>query len=514
MSTEPAMTPFKYLNFRTAGNFKLDSSAHPSKKGEKMFRFKTEKGYELKTMTPPGVCRWAHVHEGGNFGIGYASTRKAAHLTVTYIPGGDENEFVDARKDFFTTQRAQIQAGLKMMWDANVSGVQDAAIKKAQKYYKKKTPEEQLEKAYANFLKDATTPIKDDTEHGTQMTIRCPAYTLNDEPRQSRFVQVKNTPAGDAYVRLPAETRIHHGAVMCVPFLVRPYAVSATRYGVTYKMIPDFVVYSTGSSAMSVPDSVVENARRPIEFSFTEKNNKQYVNTKDKDGHRMLTRLTPTEVKFTDLQDGTLGKVSGHTESNAKLAGVLKEDPSDPESVAMFDYLEGVSNDALTFIQNEPGLLTRTKAELQESAKDLADETGETVESTFRTLLTDLFNNPVSKREDDDYRTVKIQARMFQYGTTTRNVIPLQDEEGNDITGAHINYGAKIAPVVSPSFYFLADGNFGMHWNIDLGRGIRVLSNPDREAAGGGVLYASKKRPASELGDAEESAAKRVHVEA
>ena len=514
MSTEPNMTPFKYLNFRTVGNFTLEESPHPTKKNQKLIRFKNEKGYEVKTMTPPGVCQFAHVHEGGNNGIGYATTKKAAHLTVTYVQDGVETEFVDERKDFFETQKVQVEAGLKMMWDKNVSGVKDAAIKKAQKYYKKKTPEEQLEKAYVNFLKDATSPIKNDPQYGLQMTIRCPAYSLDDVPRQSRFVQTQYTPTGLKYERLPDDTRISHGAVMCVPFMVRPYAVSAVKYGVTYKLIPDFVVYSRGSSGQHVPDEVVETPCRPYEFTFVEKNGKQYVNTKGTDGHRLLTRLTPQEIKFTDLNDGTLGKVSGHTEANAKLAAMIKEDPSDPESVAQFDYLESFTNDALAFIQNEPGLLERTKVDLEESAKDLAVETGESVDDTFRTMLMDLFNNPVSKREGDDYRTVKIQARMFQYGTDTRNVIPLKDADGNDTSGTVLNYGAKIAPVISPSFYFLADGNFGQHWNIDLHRGIRVLSNPDREDVGTGVLYAPKKRPASDMNDVEEQDAKRVHVEA
>lgn len=514
MSTESAMTPFKYLNFRTQGNFTLEETPHPSKNNQKLIKFKNEKGYELKTMTPPGVCQFAYVHEGGNHGIGYATTKKAAHLTVTYLLNGVETEFADERKDFFETQKAQVEAGLRQMWEKNVAGVKDAAIKKAQKYYKKKSPEEQLEKAYANFLKDATSPIKDDPEFGLQMTIRCPAYSLDEVPRKSRFVQTQYTPTGLKYERLPDDTRINHGAVMCVPFMIRPYAVSATKYGVTYKLIPDFVVYSRGSSGQTVPDEVVETPCRPYEFSFSEKNGKQYLNTKGTDGHRLLTRFTPQNIKFTDLNDGTLGKVSGHSESNAKLAGVLQEDPSDPESVAQFDYFEKFANDAITFIQNEPNLLARTKADLEESAKDLAAETGESVEETFRTMLTDLFNNPVSKREDDDYRTVKIQARMFQYGTDTRNVIPLQDKDNNDITGTVLNYGAKIAPVCSPSFYFLADGNFGQHWNIDLNRGIRVISNPERENTGSGVLYAPKKRLASEMDDVEEQPSKRAHVEA
>lgn len=512
MSTEYAMTAFKYLNFRTVGNIHLDESPHPHKKNEKIIKFKNEKGYEVKTMTPPGVCQFANVHEGGNFGKGYATTKKAAHLTVTYVQDGVETEFMDDRKDFFAVQQAQVAAGLQMMWDKNVSGVQDAAIKKAQKYYKKKSPEEQLEKAYANFLKDATSPIKNDPQYGLQMTIRCPAYSLEDVPRQSRFVQTQYTPTGLKYERMPADTNIRHGAVMCVPFFIRPYAVSATKYGVTYKLIPDFVVYSKGSSGMNVPDAVVETPCRPYEFNFVEKNGKQYVNTKGTDGHRLLSRWTPQEVKFTDLNDGTLGKVSGHTESNAKLAAMIKEDPTDPESVAQFDYIEKFSQDALAFIQQEPGLLARTKTDLAESARDLAEDTGETVEATFRTLLTDLFNNPVSKREGDDYRTVKIQAKMFQYGTTTRNVIPMQNEEGESVDTV-VNYGAKIAPVVAPSFYFLADGNFGMHWNIDLDRGMRVLSNPDREEAGAGVLYAPQKRAASDM-ENENTNAKRARIEA
>ena len=158
----------------------------------------------------------------------------------------------------------------------------------------------------------------------------------------------------------------------------------------------------------------------------------------------------------------------------------------------------------------------------KENAREMCAETGETYESTFRTMVEDIFRGPVAKREDTEYRQLKITQRQYPYDNDhTPNVIPLQDAEGNDVTSdMTLSRGAKIAPVVTPSFYFMPDGGFGIKLEVSLRHGIKVMSNPEASGGGGGgVLYsmdedepaaASHKRARD---DDETGEAKRIRVE-
>ena len=127
--------------------------------------------------------------------------------------------------------------------------------------------------------------------------------------------------------------------------------------------------------------------------------------------------------------------------------------------------------------------------------------------------MDDLFNSPVVKKEDNDYRQLKVTQRQYPYNDEeTPNVIPLQDVEGNDVTKTiELQRGAKIAPIVRPSFYFMPDGGFGLKFEVSLQHGIKVHSNPDTsESGGGGVLYEVSKRAAE---SADERSPKRARTE-
>ena len=155
-------------------------------------------------------------------------------------------------------------------------------------------------------------------------------------------------------------------------------------------------------------------------------------------------------------------------------------------------------------------LLTKLKADSKEEAEEMAAEAGESFEHCFRTIITDAFNSPISKREEDEHRQLRFSQRVFTYGDNKQqNTIPLTDASGAP-TDVDIRRGAKIAPVLTPSVYFMADGKFGLKLDISLEHGIRVESNPEAsENNNGGILYSLKRA----RDDGNESESKRVKVE-
>jgi hypothetical protein len=230
-----------------------------------------------------------------------------------------------------------------------------------------------------------------------------------------------------------------------------------------------------------------------------------------------MTRLPSHELEWNDLQTGTLGKFSGVTAATAKFTGTLKEDTANPESVAFFDYAEKFVKEGVQHCLDDTNLLSKAKAEIEDNAREMSAETGESYESTFRTMIDDVFNAPVVKRDDNDYRQIKITQRQYPYDNVeTPNIIPLQDADGATVTDTmELRRGANIAPVVSPSFYFMPDGGFGIKFDISLRHGIRVDSNPESSASGDAVLYSMDEEPVNNKrarDEDEEGDAKRVRV--
>lgn len=495
------------LNFRTQGDITLSESQRLNKSTNKQETFSdlnNSAGYAYKMITPPCEAVWPHIGDGGNFMKSkFSKTQATSNIMATLLksgPGSDEHQ--SERDDFFDRLEVLNGSALDQMYDSDLGGAATAARAKAKKYYKSKTTQEQETKARESFRKGAMIPLK--TVDGlTKVTIKCRAFNKDGTARPIRYVQ----PTGGQYVEMKVKPDIYSGALLSMVFTMRPYCMSKDKYGITYTLTPDIVVYSTGKQGRaSLPMNVIETPNRDCKFGTTEgKNGKFYVNCSDVENRRFTTRCRPTELEWNDIQTGTLGKFSGVTPSSAKLTGTLKEETSNPESVAMFDYFTKIVEDGVQHCLNDDKLLAKAKIEIKENATAVSAETGETYESTFRTMVDDIFNSPVVKKEENDYRQLKITQRQYPYDNEeTPNVIPLQDADGNDVTSTmELQRGAKIAPVVSPSFYFMPDGGFGMKFEISLQHGIRVHSNPEMTKSGdgsasGGVLYSFSKRPAEE----------------
>ena len=284
------------------------------------------------------------------------------------------------------------------------------------------------------------------------------------------------------------------------------------KFGAIY-IDPDIVVLSTGKGRSSAPIEDIETPERPYQMSVAEgKEGKLYLNIKDEQNRRYMFRGPATEVVFSDLGGmGTLGKISGVTESNAKYCATCKEDTNDTDSTAFFNYVQKLADDVVDYCIQSDTLLTKLKADSRAEAQELADETGDPYDSCFKTVIKDSFNSPVNKRDDDEHRQLKFSQRVFGYGESpTQNKIPLTDSNGNALE-VDIRRGAKIAPVLIPSVYFMADGKFGLKFDISLEHGIRVGLDPDVVSNDGGIIY-SLNRAREETDDTDEN--KRVRVEA
>jgi len=242
----------------------------------------------------------------------------------------------------------------------------------------------------------------------------------------------------------------------------------------------------------------IETVGRPYQLSLSEgKDDRTYLNINDDSNCSFEMRSVPTEVVFSDLTgDGTFGKIPGVTEQGAKYNATTKEDLSNPASVAFFDYVEKMQNDIIDYSIQHPKLLAKLKEESKEEADELVAETGENFDDAFRGIITDSFNAPVSKREEDAYRQLKFSQNVYSKNGN-KNVLPMQDTTGQAITVESVQRGALIAPVLKPSVYFMADGKFGMKLSISLTHGIRIDSNPESTDSGSsGCLYEVDEPPA------------------
>ena len=521
MSSYP-LPNINMLNFRNQSAVTLTSDQKlVNGKQETYYNLKNNNGYTAKYVTPPCVTEYAHLRAGGNYNrTPYSQTTNTSSISANMLKsgaGGVEEDFAEERNDFWTHMQNTVDSALKQMYDMDILGGATAARKKAAKYYKNKTPEEQETKAFQNFKKAAMIPMKKkEDSNGVPyefIAIKCRSHNKDGSERQVRFMQE----SGGKYVEMEDTPEIHSGALVSLVFTLNPFIMSKDKYGISFRLVPDIVVFTTGEPrGSSIPAEVIDTPNRAYDFATVEgKNGRLRINTSDQEGRKLITRIAPSEVLFSDLKNGTLGKFSGVTASTAKLNAVLKENPAEPASVAQFDYLQKMVEDGIQYVLKDDKLMAKAKAELKESAEEMAAESGEPFDATYRGMVDDIFNNPIGKREEDEYRTLKITQRMFPYGEEEKqNVIPLQDADGNDVTDTcEIRRGAKIAPVLSPSFYFMPDGNFGMKFEVTLREGIRVLENPDgNEGAGSnGILYsfdkASKKRSAD---TDDEPSAKRV----
>ena len=488
------MTKFNFLNFRkqSAPKFTSQLKTNPTtKKQETFYDVQNDSGYGFKVMTPPSNALFPHLGEGGNYGGKFSKTQDTAKLISNLLKDGEDDLFKSERADFFQWLDKLNDDVLNQMYDADPLGASTAARAKIKKRYgKKKTEEECEEMARKAFKKSAMIPLKN-KEGEEQVVIKCRAFSKDGSPRPVRYVQE----SGNVYSEIEETPTIRNGALVCLPFQIRPFIMAKDKYGLTYTLIPDIVVLSSGKGRSSAPMEAIETPERPYQLSVVEgKEGKIYLNVNDSENRRFMFRPVAMSVIFGDLDGvGTLGKIAGVTEDNAKYSCTTKEDIDDKNSVAFFNYAQKLSTDIVDFCISDPSLLTKLKAESKEEAEEMATETGESFDHSVRTVMSDAFNSPVSKREEDDFRQLRFSQRVFTYGENKQqNKIPLTDTDGNSLD-VEINRGAKIAPVLTPSVYFMADGKFGLKLDISLEHGIRVDSNPVLESGSNGILYSLKR---------------------
>lgn len=506
---------FDLLHFRkqNAPKFVSTSKKNPvTGKQETYHNIENDAGYAYKLVTPPCEARYAHLSEGGNEGGMYSKTKESAKITTQLLRGGVDEQFQSERDDFFTWLADVNDDCLNQMFDADVAGAATAVRAKTTKRYgKTKSPEELEAMARRSFKKSAMVPLKE--KDGIEFLVtNIKAYTKDLNPREIRYVQ----PSGGKYTEMEEKPTIHSGAIISTVFSIRPFAMAKDKYGLTYTLIPDIVVYSSGNGRQDAPLSAIETPNRTYSMSTTKgKDGKLYLNINDAENRKFQFRPTPSEVVFGDALSGTgtLGNIAGVTESNAKYNGVTKEDTSNPESVSSFDYISKIADDVVQHAINDPELIPRLKKEAKIEAEEIASETGRSVDECFLEIIKESFNTPVSKREQDDYRQLRFSQRVYSK-TGTQNKLPMHNTAGDEITET-LNRGAKIAPVLIPSVYFMADGKFGLKLDISLKHGIRVDSNPEKSSGANTVLYAFKQADSGKrkADDMEESDSKRARVE-
>lgn len=503
------MTNFAVLDFRRQSSPMFSSSQRANKstgKQETYHDIKNDAGYSFKMVTPPCNALFPHLKEGGNLGGKFSQTKDAAKIVTNLLRNGDDTAFATDRSDYFEYMSAFNDNCLEQMYAHDVAGACTAIrAKTAKRYGKKKSPEEVEALALKAFKKNAMVPLKS-RDGEQQLVIKCRAFNKDLSPRSVRYVQT----VGDKYVEMSEAPDIRNGALLSVPFSVRPFAMSKDKYGLTYTLIPDIVVYSSGTGRQSASMEAIETVGRPYQFNLSEgKNDKLYLNINDEQGCAYQVRPVATEIVFSDLTGtGTLGRISGVTESNAKYTGVTKEDVNNPASVAFFDTIEKLQNDIIDYSLGSDKLLLKLKADSAEEATEIVTETGDSYDNCFRSVIVDNFNGAVSKREEDNYRQLRFSQNVFSK-TGTKNVLPMQDSSGLTTSPDTIQRGAMVAPVLCPSVYFMADGKFGMKLSISLEHGLRLDSNPAATSGTSGVLY----RLSSETNDDSTRPAKRTKTE-
>ena len=128
-----------------------------------------------------------------------------------------------------------------------------------------------------------------------------------------RYVQT----SGDKYVEMEETPILRGGALVSTVFSIRPYVMAKDKFGLTYTLIPDVVVYSTGRGRSGAPMEAIETAGREYTMSVSEgKENKLYLNINDVENRKFEFRPVAMEVVFGEslTGTGTLGNIVGVTE--------------------------------------------------------------------------------------------------------------------------------------------------------------------------------------------------------
>jgi len=511
MSTFRKHLPFSLLNFR-----KLEMPtfvATPDKTNSKntYYDFKAANNYDFMVITPPSESRYVYLGEGGNIGGMYSQTKADAYFKTDILRTGVDEEHQSERDDFFEWLKNTNDHCLKEMYDNDMNGATTAIrAKTAKRYGKNKTAEELEALSLKTFKKNAKVPLKE--KDGIEfLTTKMRAYAKDMMPRTMRYFRNDSS-------EMESAPEIRSGAMLSTILAINPYAISRDNYGISYKLVPQVIVYTTGKSRReSAPMEAIETLNRSYNFGVSSgREGKQYMNITDDQSRGFEFRASQLSVLFAhELRgDGNLGGKFASTEANAKYSSVCKEDIDNPDSVSLFDYMETLQSAVFDNSMQHDTFIEGVKNACRDEAQDIADETDQTFDECLRSVVAERFNGPVKKREQDDHRQVTITQSVFNKGV--KNNIPFVDTAGHSVE-EDINRGAKISPVLVPSVWTSPNGRFGLSYKISLQHGIRVDSNPEQvqaDSGGGGVLYSFKqadnKRKADDM---EDLSAKRVRTE-
>lgn len=429
--------------------------------------------YAYRMFSPPCPVKYSDLAPGGNFGR-FASTKteSAAKLSVT-LNMLQEDKFVGDRKLFLDHLTSMNDTILDTVFEKH-DVLRNLFMGKAKSLLKSKKKADVQATAKKLFKKAARIPIKvKDGE--TLISASCKAFSKNDEDeyveRPVTFYKYKKK----SYTVQESITISKNdliGVVLQPSFYVLPGNAS---FGISYRLDNRSVVlFKRSPASQGCSNAVLNDNQRDYAFKFAKDN--VYIN--DAKGRHYQVRTPPMKVKYCDLVDGTLGKFPGVTESNASLTASLEPLP---ESSAWFEHFQQLTKDCGTFLFNHPQCLASVKEELLSTAKDMAEEMGQTVETAHKNMFLSNFKLPIKDG------VLKLSQRMFNK-LNIRNVIPIVDKDGNHVQET-IQRGAIIQVCMEPSVYMLPNGTCGIKCNIDLKNGITLLDNPTQDETNNNTIY-------------------------
>ena len=467
------------------------------KDGNIVVQFQNPLGNGYQVMAPHGVCKHVNLQEGGNIGrFGWCSTEATATLGYVYTNApfppkeGESAEdhqqriaaFSQAQKDFLTFLKETEKKGMTQLFNS-VEEVRTTFLRKAKAVMPHDTPNDKLdEMALKLMLKAAKSPIKEDNAGLFQFQVKCGAFREQNGSYTPRPVYVydgNNINYPEHLTVSPGD--IKSGAILRPVFTMRLYTTPGYKtFGTTYQMEHRFVIFNKNGSEGSVGGSAVKDESQLKQRAYqlkgvtSQKTGRYNIYVNDLNGSKYLHRVPCMRTKYCDLEDGTLGKFPGVTTRTAKYTATFIEDE---KSAEYFDHVEQLVRDTATFLFNDPNVLKEQKAELRQTAKDVADETAGDIDTTMKNLFMDAIQSPIQNKGDG--RELRIAGRMFKYHDESetnpqRNELKYCNEKNEPIENPSLERGCSVAPVLEPQIYILANGTAGIKMEIDMNHPIRV----------------------------------------
>jgi len=501
----PKINPGRY-NWRTN---KPTIKVYKDKDQNQQVQFQSPNGQPYKVMAPPGVTKFVELREGGNIGkFNWCATEKTA--TMGFIYTGQqlpmkENETAEAhaertapyaqkQREFVDFLKETARQGFTELFNS-VEPLREQFLKKAKSVLSDDAGAEKLNEMALKLMVKAgmnKSPIKEDGAGGFEFNVKCSAFFAQRDSFTPRRVHVYDS----KYQEHPTVTRsdIKPGAVISPIFTVRLYTTPGYKtFGVTYQLEHQYIILNKNGTEMGgrttgrLPDDKLKQRAYQMKGA-TSKSGRYNVYVNDLSGNKYLHRAPAMTTKYCDLENGTLDKFPGTTEDTAKLTATFVEDESNKE---YFDHIEQLVRDVGTYLLNDDNVMKENKAELRQTAQDIAEETAGDVETTMKNLFMGQIQSPL--KEVGDERQLKISQRMFKAikadvdAPRERNTFAYEDEDADPISDPFLEPGCTLAPVLDPQVYILANGTAGVKLVADLAHPIRMANVPNFCSAGNDI---------------------------